>query len=368
MTGSSWARNSANSAMPPSWRNFSSRISGPRRSRMTSSRPGTMNAVCWARPSRPSNSNVASLVKICRSGQNRMRVPDLVLGDPAALAGQPGPRRERRAGALAVEDARGAVPERDALLGRRPVDVDVHPRRERVDDREPDAVQAAGGDVGAATELAAGVQLGDDHLDAGQAGPGLLVGRDAAAVVVDLGRAVGVEGHLDVVGGAGQRLVHAVVDDLPQAVHQAAGVGGADVHARPLADRLEALEDQEVCGVVGGVDRVLLGRAWTGCHPDAGWTESTRDTPKRHGGTPAGGRVYRDEKRTASTTQSHDNSHHRCTGFTVLTTRGHLGHTLVREWDITWVGTPYRGWIEDVKGRRRRGIFGDPVYVAHDTR
>ncbi len=38
-----------------------------------------MNAVCWARPSSPSNSNVASLVKTCRSGQKRMRVPERFL-------------------------------------------------------------------------------------------------------------------------------------------------------------------------------------------------------------------------------------------------------------------------------------------------
>jgi hypothetical protein len=114
-------------------------------------------------------------------------------------------------------------------------------------------VEAAGGDVGAAAELAAGVQLGGDHLDTGQPGLGLLVRRDAATVVVDLGGAVGVEGHLDGVGGVGQRLVDAVVDDLPQALHQPAGVGGADVHSRPLAHRLEALEDEEVGGGVGVV-------------------------------------------------------------------------------------------------------------------
>ena len=116
-------------------------------------------------------------------------------------------------------------------------------------------MQAAGGDVRAAAELAAGVQLGRHHLDAGQPGLGLLVGGDAAAVVVDLDGVVGVQGDLDPVRGAGQRLVHPVVDDLPQAVHQPAGVGGADVHARALAHRLEALEDQEVRGVVRVVDR-----------------------------------------------------------------------------------------------------------------
>ena len=49
----------------------------------------------------------------------------------------------------------------------------------------------------AAAELAARVQLGEDHLDAGQPGLGLLVDRDAAAVVVHLDRAVGVQRDLD---------------------------------------------------------------------------------------------------------------------------------------------------------------------------
>ena len=93
-----------------------------------------------------------------------------------------------------------------------------------------------------------------------QPGLGLLVDRDAAPVVVHLGRAVGVEGDLDQVAGAGQGLVHAVVDDLPQAVHETAGVGGPDVHARALADRLQPLEDEEVCCVVGVVgDRAAPG-------------------------------------------------------------------------------------------------------------
>ena len=42
-------------------------------------------------------------------------------------------------------------------------------------------------------------------------------------MVVHLGRAVGVQGDLDQVAGAGQRLVHAVVDDLPEAVHETRG-------------------------------------------------------------------------------------------------------------------------------------------------
>jgi hypothetical protein len=48
------------------------------------------------------------------------------------------------------------------------------------------------------------VQLGEDHLDPGQAGLRLLVNRNASAVVVDLGRAITVQGDLDQVAGAGQ--------------------------------------------------------------------------------------------------------------------------------------------------------------------
>ncbi|GAB2759288.1 hypothetical protein GCM10027020_09610 [Nocardioides salsibiostraticola] len=67
------------------------------------------------------------------------------------------------------------------------------------------------------------------------------------------------ENHLDAVRSASQGLVHAVVDDLPETVHQTTRVGGSDVHARPLANGLETLEDQQVRGVVGVVaDRELL--------------------------------------------------------------------------------------------------------------
>jgi hypothetical protein len=70
----------------------------------------------------------------------------------------------------------------------------------------------------------------------------------------DLDRAVLVQQDLDPVAEAAEGLVDRVVDDLPQAVHQAAAVGGPDVHARPLADGLQALEDEQVpSGVVGPV-------------------------------------------------------------------------------------------------------------------
>ena len=70
------------------------------------------------------------------------------------------------------------------------------------------------------------------------------VGRDAAAIVGDGAGAVGIEGDDDPVGIAGQRLVDGVVDDLVDHVMQArAVIGVADIHARPLAHRIEAFQD-----------------------------------------------------------------------------------------------------------------------------
>ena len=77
------------------------------------------------------------------------------------------------------------------------VDLDVQPGRQGVDDRGTDAVQPARGGVGPATELAAGVQPGHHDLDAGQAGLGLDVDRDAAALVAHLDGPVRVEQDLD---------------------------------------------------------------------------------------------------------------------------------------------------------------------------
>ena len=54
-------------------------------------------------------------------------------------------------------------------------------------------------------------------------------------------------------GVAGERLVDRVVDDLVDHVMQArAVVGVADIHAGALAHRIEALQDLDRFGVVGG--------------------------------------------------------------------------------------------------------------------
>ena len=115
---------------------------------------------------------------------------------------------------------------------------------QRVDDRDADAVQAAGDLVGVLVEFSAGVQLGHDDLGRRHAFALVNVGRDAAAVVVHGDGAVGIERHRNLGGMAGQRLVDRVVDDLVDHVMQAGAViGVADVHARTLAHGVETLEN-----------------------------------------------------------------------------------------------------------------------------
>src|SRR5690606_16194125 len=89
-------------------------------------------------------------------------------------------------------------------------DHDPGPVGAGVDGLQADAVQAAGRVVGLALELAAGVQVGQHHLDAGFAGLLVDADGDAVAVVGDGAAAVLVELDGDVVAAPGQGFVHRV--------------------------------------------------------------------------------------------------------------------------------------------------------------
>ena len=137
-------------------------------------------------------------------------------------------------------------------------DGEAQPLRQRVDAGDADAVQAAGNLVGVLVELAAGMQHAHDDLGGGALGFVLVVeldaGGNAAAVVGDRDRVVGVDGDDDVVAIAGQRFVDGVVDDLEHHVVQAGAVGGvADVHAGALAHRLQAFQLLDGIFVVAAV-------------------------------------------------------------------------------------------------------------------
>ena len=166
-------------------------------------RPGTRKAVCRARAC-SSSRRLGVLEEDLPVGPVADRGSRSSSSGDLADDSQPVTSAERRVGPCAVEDAGVAAAEGHRVDLAAAVHLDVEPRGEGVDHRGADAVQAAGGGVGAAAELAAGVQLGHHDLDAGEPGLGLDVDRDAAAVVADLDRAVGVQHDLDAVAVAGR--------------------------------------------------------------------------------------------------------------------------------------------------------------------
>src|SRR5690606_12177582 len=132
-----------------------------------------------------------------------------------------------------------------------PADFDLEPLGERVHDAHANAVQTAGHLVRALVELAARVEHRHRDLDARPPLGRVPVDRDAAAVVPHGDGVVRVDHDVDARTMAGERLVHGVVHDLVHQVVQAARTRGADVHAGPAPDRLQALEDLDLaCAVL----------------------------------------------------------------------------------------------------------------------
>ena len=112
--------------------------------------------------------------------------------------------------------------------------------------------------VGLLVELPAGVQHRHGELDSGHLLFGMDVDWNAAPVVYDLHRSVGVEPDADLGAESRHGLVDGVVDDLVNEVMQSTGRGRPDVHARPLPYRLQALEHLDLIGPVVVVPVVAL--------------------------------------------------------------------------------------------------------------
>ncbi len=103
-------------------------------------------------------------------------------------------------------------------------DLDFEPFGQGVHDRDADAVETARHLVAVVVELAAGVQHG--HHDFGRRlAAGVLVDRDAAAVVDDGDRPVDMNRDVDLIAVAGEGFVDRVVDDLVDEMVQAGGPG-----------------------------------------------------------------------------------------------------------------------------------------------
>ena len=170
----------------------------------------------------------------------------------------------RRLGLADLLHLLGDLAARELHLVDRAIALDLHDElaRERVDDGDTDSVETARHLVRLVVELTAGVQDGEHDLKRGDLLLGMEADGDAAAVVLDGNRVVGVHGDLDLRAEARHCLVDGVVHDLPHEVVQTGRGGGADVHARALAHRLEALEDLDLTLVVRV--RLLL---CCHCHP-----------------------------------------------------------------------------------------------------
>src|SRR6266540_1664952 len=130
---------------------------------------------------------------------------------------------------------------------------DLEPFAQAIHDGQADAVQAARHAVHLSLELPAAVHPRQDELDAGHAVLGMDVHRDSASVVRDGHGSIRVEGDLDVLAEPRHRLVDRVVDDLVDEVMEAARVDAPDVHRGAFSDRLQALKNLDLPGVVGGL-------------------------------------------------------------------------------------------------------------------
>ncbi len=129
-------------------------------------------------------------------------------------------------------------------------DLGDEPFGQGIDDRDADAVEAAGHLVAVPAELSPGVKLRQDDCESREPLLGDDVDRDARAGVAHGHRVVRMNGDVDPVVAPRESLVDGVVDDLVDEVVQAPGPGRSDVHPGPQPNGLEALENGDVfCGV-----------------------------------------------------------------------------------------------------------------------
>ncbi len=75
---------------------------------------------------------------------------------------------------------------------------------------------------------------------------GMRLDWDAAAVILYRDRAIGVDTDQNEVTDACHRFVDTVINYLCDKVMQSADVGAADIHARPLTNRLKPFKDLDI--------------------------------------------------------------------------------------------------------------------------
>ena len=130
--------------------------------------------------------------------------------------------------------------------------LDLHPVGKGVHAAHANAVETAGNLVVGAIELAAGMKNRKNNLNCGLALCGVHVDRNAAPVILNRERAIGIDENVDVGAVSRKSLINGVVDHLVNQMVVATLARVADIHCRTLADSLHALQNLNVGGIVVG--------------------------------------------------------------------------------------------------------------------
>lgn len=101
------------------------------------------------------------------------------------------------------------------------VNFDVEALGKGVHNRRADTMQAARSGIRSTSELTASVEFGENNFHSGKTGLRLDIHGNAAGAVAYFDTVVPVHHDADFVAVTAERLVDRVVDDLPQAMHQA---------------------------------------------------------------------------------------------------------------------------------------------------
>ena len=134
-----------------------------------------------------------------------------------------------------------------------PVDFDLEPFAERIDDRNAYAVKPARNFVRVLVEFSACVEDGHNHLERRSIFLFLNVGRNSPPVVFNADGSVGIDGHIDIRAIACKSFVDGVVHNFIDKVMQPPDADVADIHRRPSAHGFESFENGNIgCGVTAG--------------------------------------------------------------------------------------------------------------------
>ena len=112
-------------------------------------------------------------------------------------------------------------------------------------------MQAAGCGIGLAGEFAARMKCCQDDFHSRLAREfRVFAHRHAAAIVADGQPVAALQMDIDAGGMAGHRLIHRIVEDLGRQMMQRPLVGAADIHARPVPDRLQPFKNLDIGSVI----------------------------------------------------------------------------------------------------------------------